>query len=97
MCITTQKLVNRVHEYGGRFLKKGKDGRWHNMCAEDTRNKCSQGRLFCYVASLYLTIVIFLQCTHILSSGLRENKWIHIYLMLCIYPVYVDLFKTVLH
>ena len=37
--------MNRVHEYGGRFLKKGKDGLWHKMCAEDARKKCSQGKL----------------------------------------------------
>lgn len=34
-----------VHGYGGRFLKKGSDGVWHDMCAKDAREKASQGKM----------------------------------------------------
>ena len=38
----SQELVNRVRQYGGRFLEKGNDGRWYEMDEKSQRKKCSQ-------------------------------------------------------
>jgi len=35
-------LVQRVKEYGGRFLEKGKGGKWYEMSERDARKKASQ-------------------------------------------------------
>ena len=34
-----QKLVERVKGYGGRFMRKGNDGKWRKMNAEDVHKK----------------------------------------------------------
>ncbi|KAL9184617.1 hypothetical protein ACHAXT_012587 [Thalassiosira profunda] len=36
------ELVERVHKYGGRFLKKGSDGLWYEIEDEEARKKASQ-------------------------------------------------------
>jgi len=40
--VISQELVQRVREYGGRFLEKGRDGRWYEMDERSARKKASQ-------------------------------------------------------
>ena len=35
-------LVDTVHEYGGRFMRKEQDGKWYEVDHESARKKCSQ-------------------------------------------------------
>ena len=37
--------MQRVKEYGGRFLERGNDGLWHQMNEKAARKKASQGEL----------------------------------------------------
>jgi hypothetical protein len=40
--VISQELVQRVRQYGGRFLEKGHDGRWYEMDEKSARKKASQ-------------------------------------------------------
>lgn len=42
--LITWDLVNRVDEYGGRFLQMGPDKQWYEMSDQDARKKASQGK-----------------------------------------------------
>ena len=37
--------MEKVRDYGGRFLEKGTDGLWHEMNEKSARKKASQGKL----------------------------------------------------
>lgn len=40
--LISNELVTRVRQYGGRFLEKGRDGRWYEMDELSARKKASQ-------------------------------------------------------
>lgn len=42
--ILSEQLVDIVKGYGGRFLEKGKDGKWYEMTTKAKRKKASQGK-----------------------------------------------------
>lgn len=41
--LLTWELINRVDDYGGRFLQIGTDKQWYELNDQDARKKCSQG------------------------------------------------------
>ena len=42
--ILFKQLVEIVKGYGGRFLERGKDGKWYEMTTKAKRKKASQGK-----------------------------------------------------
>ena len=44
-------LVNRVDNYGGRFLEMSADEQWYEMNDKDTRKKASHGKHFGHVVN----------------------------------------------
>ena len=44
----SKALVKRVKGYGGRFLKKGSDGLWHDMAERDAQKKACQGKILSF-------------------------------------------------
>ena len=49
--LLTWELVNRVDDYGGRFLEMGVDEQWYEMNDKDTRKKASHGKHFGHVVN----------------------------------------------
>ena len=71
----------RVREYCGRFLKKGDDGLWYDMCGEDARKKASQGKIQILIYCLNLLRRHPVSSINSIGNGvhqfpaLREDKW----------------------